>query len=70
MLDRVRKILKDKAPLILNAFKSGADEADFALLEKITETKLPEEFKTLYLNSDGFDNEHLQTCFTVFPILQ
>lgn len=67
MLDKVKQILKDKAPLILEAFQNGTKEDNFSTLEEIAGAKLPDDFKALYLDSNGFDKEHFANLFYGFP---
>lgn len=67
MLEKVKQILRDKAPLILEAFQNGCEEEKFSILEGISGAKLPGEFKTLYRDSNGFDNEHFANLFYGFP---
>lgn len=67
MLEKIKLILKGKAPLILEAFQNGCKEDQFSILEKIAGAKLPDEFKALYRDSNGFDKKHFANLFYGFP---
>lgn len=67
MLDKVKHILKDKAPLILEAFQDGCKEEKFSRLEEIAGAKLPDDILMLYKHSNGFNNEHVANLFYGFP---
>ena len=67
MLSNVREILKEKAPLIIEAFQSPVEQFKFLELENLTFSKLPIEFQSLYLSSNGFKNDVYANLFYGFP---
>lgn len=69
MLTHIEIILKEKAPLILEAFQGGAEESKIEKLESVVGSILPDDFKKMYRYKNGFDNSKLANLFYGFPFL-
>lgn len=63
MLKTIKEMLKEKAPLIADSFQNPTEDSKFFSLEKIIEADLPENFKSLYLSSNGFSPDKYANLF-------
>ncbi|CAA6827126.1 MAG: Unknown protein [uncultured Sulfurovum sp.] len=66
MLSKIKEMLQVKAPLIEKAFQSPVEILKFSELESLTLSKLPTEFKSLYLSSNGFKENEYANLFYGF----
>ncbi|AMX03630.1 SMI1/KNR4 family protein [Microbulbifer thermotolerans] len=69
MFGNIESILKQKAPLILEAFQGAAEESKIEQLESLVGTVLPNGLKQMYRSRNGFDNEKVANLFYGFPFL-
>lgn len=70
MFDNIESILKQKAPLILEAFQGAAEESKIEELESLVGTALPNDFKQMYRSRNGFDNSKFANLFYGLPFLE
>lgn len=70
MFDNIESILKQKAPLILEAFQGAADESEIEKLESLVGTALPNDLKQMYRSRNGFDSTKFANLFYGFPFLE
>jgi cell wall assembly regulator SMI1 len=70
MLNNIEIILKQKAPLILEAFQGAAEESKIEKLESLVGATLPNDFKQMYRSRNGFDNTKFANLFYGFPFLE
>ena len=70
MFEHIESILKQKAPLILEAFQGAAEESKIEKLESLVGTALPDDFKQMYRSRNGFDNSKLANLFYGLPFLE
>lgn len=70
MFDNIESILKQKAPLILEAFQEAAEESKIEELESLVGTALPNDFKKMYRSRNGFDNSKFANLFYGLPFLE
>lgn len=70
MFDNIETILKQKAPLILEAFQGAAEESKIEQLESLVGAVLPNDFKSMYRTKNGFDNTKFANLFYGFPFLE
>ena len=67
MLEITKSLLSERAPKIVDAFQAPANLSAFEELEKVIGTSLPQHFKSLYLDSDGLNNDHYANLFYGYP---
>jgi len=70
MFEHIESILKQKAPLILEAFQGAAEESKIEKLESLVGTALPDDFKQMYRSRNGFDNSKFANLFYGLPFLE
>lgn len=70
MFDNIESILKNKAPLILEAFQGAAEESKIEKLESLVGAVLPHDFKSMYRSKNGFDSTKFANLFYGFPFLE
>ncbi|MCL1115461.1 SMI1/KNR4 family protein [Shewanella basaltis] len=70
MFDKIESILKQKAPLIVEAFQGAADESKIEQLESLIGTVLPNNLKKMYRSRNGFDYTKFANLFYGFPFLE
>jgi cell wall assembly regulator SMI1 len=70
MFNNIENLLKQIAPLILEAFQGAAEESKLEKLESVVGTNIPNDFKQMYRSRNGFDNLKLANLFYGFPFLE
>ncbi len=70
MFEKIESILQRKAPLILEAFQSAAEQSKIEQLESLVGMALPNDFKNMYRSKNGFDSSKFANLFYGYPFLE
>jgi cell wall assembly regulator SMI1 len=70
MFEKIESILQRKAPLILEAFQSAAEQSKIEQLESLVGMALPNDFKNMYRSKNGFDGTKFANLFYGYPFLE